>query len=238
MMDLLFPGGVAFTWEFASALLSIVLIDLVLAGDNAVVIALAVRNLPRRQKTLGILFGSGAAVLLRVIITFFAAKLLNLAYVKLVGGALILWIAVKLLMEGGGEDKDCHECKGLFDAMVTIVVADLVMSTDNILAVAGASKGSLGLLVFGLLLSIPFVVFTSSLLSTLMERHPIIITIGAAVLGKVGGEMIVTDPFMHSVLPQTAAVEYSAMILGVAVVLAYPRLHRALVRSRAGDDDR
>ncbi|MGJ3522559.1 TerC family protein [Nitratidesulfovibrio sp. D1] len=236
MMEVLFPGGIAFTWEFLSALLSIVLIDLVLAGDNAVVIALAVRNLPHRQKMMGILLGSGAAVLLRIIITFFAAKLLGIAYVKLVGGALILWIAVKLLMEGGGEEKECHECKGLFDAMITIVVADLVMSVDNILAVAGASKGSLGLLIFGLALSIPFVVFTSNLLSTLMERYPIIITIGAAVLGKVGGEMIVTDPFMHSVLPQTPVVEYGAMILGVALVLAYPRLHRAVVRGRVSDD--
>ncbi|EGY25471.1 integral membrane TerC family protein [Desulfovibrio sp. A2] len=236
MMDVLFPGGIAFTWEFFSALLSIVLIDLVLAGDNAVVIALAVRNLPHRQKMMGILLGSGAAVVLRIILTFFAAKLLGLEYVKLVGGALILWIAVKLLMEGGGDEKDCHECKGLFDAMLTIVVADLVMSTDNILAVAGASKGSLGLLIFGLALSIPFVVFTSNLLSTLMERYPIIITIGAAVLGKVGGEMIVTDPFMHSVLPQTPAVEYGAMILGAVGVLAYARLRRATVRSRVSDD--
>jgi YjbE family integral membrane protein len=230
-------GGFSLSWEFFSSLLSIVFIDLVLAGDNAVVIALAVRRLPRRERMLGILLGSSAAVLLRVALTFFAAKLLDIAYVKLVGGILILWIAVKLLLDAHEDEEEGRECKGLFDAMITIVIADLLMSTDNILAVAGASKGNLGLLIFGLALSIPFVIFSSRLLSDLMERYPVIITIGAAVLGKVGGEMIVTDPFMHTVLPQTPAIEYGAMIICAIGVLAAARICSKIRRRRLVKND-
>lgn len=231
-MEMLF-SELTLSWDFISSLLSIVLIDLVLAGDNAVVIALAVRHLPHRERKLGILLGCGAAVVLRVVLTFFAAKLLDLAFVKLVGGVLILWIAVKLMLDGHEDEENVHECKGLFDAMVTIVIADLLMSTDNILAVAGASGGSLPLLIFGLAVSIPFVVFTSNLLSNLMERYPIIITIGAAVLGKVGGEMIVTDPYMHKFLPQTPLIEYGAMVLGALTVLVIAFACRAYKRRRA-----
>lgn len=182
-------------WTFFFGIFNIVIIDLILAGDNAVVIAMAVRSLPRKQRQWGIVLGAGAAVLLRVAITFFVAQLLIIQFVKLAGGILIAWIAVKLFIEGAPEQAE-REAKTLLQAMWLIVVADVTMSTDNILAVAGASKGNLFLLLFGLALSIPFVVFTSNLLSMLMDRYPIVIYLGAAVLGRVAAEMIFSDPWV------------------------------------------
>src|SRR5512137_3005989 len=182
-MDFGMLGTMSFDAAFFSALASIVLIDLILAGDNAVVIAMAVRSLPREHRRRGIVLGSAAAVLLRVVATFFVAQLLRAPYVKLLGGLLIGWIAIKLF-----------------------VVADITMALDNMLAVGGASHGDIFLLLFGLALSIPFVVFTSGLLSLLMDRYPVIVYLGAAVLGKVSAEMILTDPVVRSVieLPQRA----------------------------------
>ncbi|MHB9073044.1 MAG: TerC family protein [Desulfobaccales bacterium] len=194
-MDLLAWTQETLNWAFFLGIINIIIIDLILAGDNAVVIAMAVRSLPRRQRRWGIMLGSGAAVLLRVVLTFFVAQVLEIQFIKLAGGILITWIAIKLFIEGAPEQAD-KEAKTLLQAMWLIVVADITMSTDNVLAVAGASHGNLFLLVFGLALSIPFVVFTSNLLSMLMDRYPIIIYIGAAVLGKVAGEMIFTDPAM------------------------------------------
>jgi YjbE family integral membrane protein len=194
-MDLVAWGQETLNWAFFLGIINIVVIDLILAGDNAVVIAMAVRSLPRRQRRWGIILGAGAAVLLRVVLTFFVAQVLEIQFIKLAGGALIAWIAVKLFIEGAPEQTD-KEAKNLLQAMWLIIVADITMSTDNVLAVAGASHGNLFLLFFGLALSIPFVVFTSNLLSMLMDRYPIIIYIGAAVLGKVAGEMIFTDPAM------------------------------------------
>jgi YjbE family integral membrane protein len=180
-------------WTFFVGIVNIIIIDLILAGDNAVVISMAVRSLPRKQRQWGIILGAGAAVLLRVILTFFVAQLLVIQYIKLTGGLLITWIAVKLFVEGAPEQGD-QEAKTLLQAMWLIMVADITMSLDNVLAVAGASHGNLFLLIFGLALSIPFVVFTSNLLATLMDRYPIILYLGAAVLGRVAGEMIFTDP--------------------------------------------
>ena len=176
--------------------LSIILIDILLAGDNAVVIAMAVRSLPPDQRRLGIGIGSAFAVVLRIGLTFFAAQLLQTQFLKLAGGLAILWIAVKLLADSGIGEEGGREAKTLWQAMWLIIVADITMSVDNILAVAAASKGHLGLLIFGLGLSIPFVVFTSHFLSTLMDKYPIIIYIGSAILGRVGGEMIFTDPWV------------------------------------------
>ncbi len=182
-----------FNWVFVLGILNIVIIDLILAGDNAVVIAMAVRSLPRDRRQWGIILGAGAAVVLRVVLTFFVAKLLAISFIKLAGGVLIAWIAVKLFVEGAPEQGE-KEAKTLWQAMWLIVVADITMSTDNVLAVAGASQGNPFLLIFGLALSIPFVVFTSNLLAMLMDRYPVIIYIGAAVLGRVAAEMIFTDP--------------------------------------------
>jgi YjbE family integral membrane protein len=194
-MDLVAWTQETLNWAFFLGIINIIIIDLILAGDNAVVIAMAVRSLPRRQRRWGIMLGSGAAVLLRVVLTFFVAQILEIQFIKLAGGVLIAWIAVKLFIEGAPEQTD-KDAKTLLQAMWLIMVADITMSTDNVLAVAGASHGNLLLLLFGLALSIPFVVFTSNLLSMLMDRYPIIIYIGAAVLGKVAGEMIFTDPAM------------------------------------------
>jgi YjbE family integral membrane protein len=189
-------GDISISWDFFTALMSIVLIDLILAGDNAVVIAAAVRSLPRKQRQKGILLGAGAAVVLRVVLTYFAAQLLQMSYVKLIGGLFILWIAVKLFVDSSPEEEVRQNAHSILQALWVIVVADLTMSVDNVLAVAGASKGNLFLLLFGLGLSIPFVVFTSSLLSMLMDKYPLIIYAGAGILGKVGGEMIFTDPIV------------------------------------------
>jgi len=187
-------GEISISWNFFTAFMSIVLIDLILAGDNAVVIAAAVRTLPRKQRQKGILLGAGAAVVLRVVLTYFAAHLLQMSYIKLIGGLFILWIAVKLFVDSAPEEEVQRSAHSILQALWVIVVADLTMSLDNVLAVAGASKGNLFLLLFGLGLSIPFVVFTSSLLSMLMDKYPFITYVGAGILGKVGGEMIFTDP--------------------------------------------
>jgi YjbE family integral membrane protein len=194
-------GHISFDLAFLSALFSIVIIDLILAGDNAVVIAMAVRSLPHEQRKKGILFGAAAAVVLRVALTFFVAQLLVVSYVKLFGGILILWIAVKLFVEGAPEDGHERKATTIWQAIKVIVIADITMSLDNMLAVGGASHGNLFLLIFGLGLSIPFIVYTSNLLSTLMDKYPVIIYIGAAILGKVGGEMIITDPVTVRLLP-------------------------------------
>jgi len=189
-------GWISFDYTFLSALMSIILIDLVLAGDNAVVIALAVRNLPPKQKKWGIILGAGAAVTLRVICTMFVAQMLRIPLLKFVGGALIAWIAVKLLTQEH-EDEKVDQASNLIQAIKLIVIADIVMSLDNMLAVGGASKGNMFLLLFGLGLSVPLVVGTSSLLSVLMGKYPIIVVVGAAVLGKVAGEMITTDALVQ-----------------------------------------
>lgn len=217
-------GHISFSWEFVAAFLSIVLIDLILAGDNAVVIAMAVRSLPRKQRQKGILLGSGAAVVLRVILTFFAAQLLQMPYVKFIGGILILWIAVKLFVEGVPEEEGHREAKTIGQAMWVIVVADLTMSVDNVLAVAGASKGNLFLLIFGLGLSIPFVVFTSSLLSMLMDKYPFIIYVGSAILGKVGAEMIFTDPVITGHFNPSVVFQYAMEALFAVGVIGIGKL--------------
>lgn len=218
--------------ESLTALLSIVAIDVVLAGDNAVVIALAVRNLPPRLRNRGIVIGAGAAVVLRVALTFFAAKLLDLPFLKLVGGALVAVIAVRLFADGG-EDAEGKSCTTFLGAVGTIVVADLVMSTDNILAVAGASQGSLPLLIFGLGLSIPFVVFAAGFLSRLMDRHPVIVVIGAAVLGKVAAEMILTDAWVAGLASPGKAGLYAGEVVGAIGVVVVGKLRLRLAAGRA-----
>jgi YjbE family integral membrane protein len=220
-LDLGTLGQIHFSWEFFVGFVSIIVIDLILAGDNAVVIALAVRSLPKSERMKGIAFGAGAAVVLRVLLTFFAAQLLQLQYVKGIGGILILWIAVKLFVEGAPEEKIKQDVKTFWQAIWIIVIADITMSTDNVLAVAAASKGNLFLLIFGLGLSIPFVVFTSTLLSRLMDKYPIIIYIGAAILGKVGGEMIITDPFIIQTLSPSTTVQYVVeAFFAIGVIIA------------------
>ena len=208
--------------EFWVALLQIIGVNIVLSGDNAVVIALAARSLPPKQQKQAVIWGSGAAVVMRIILTIVAVELLRLPYLKLVGAALLLWIGIQLLMpeevaEGApGTAKVC-----MLAAIRTILIADLVMSLDNVIAVAAAAKGSLVLLVLGLLISIPLVIFGSTLLMKLMERWPIIITIGAGLIGWVAGEMCATDPAVKDWIEASASWLHTASpVAGVVIVVA------------------
>lgn len=187
---------------FWAALGNIILVNIVLSGDNAVVIALAARQLPPKQQKQAILWGSGAAIVMRIVLTIFAVKLLTLPWLKIVGAVLLVYIGVQLLMDGGDdEDGGSAEHTTMAAAIKTILIADLVMSLDNVLGVAAAAKGNLTLLVLGLAISIPLIIFGSTLMLKLMERFPIIITLGAALLGYLAGEMLVSDPKMVEWFP-------------------------------------
>jgi YjbE family integral membrane protein len=182
--------------HFLLSALEIVAIDLLLAGDNALVIALAVRALPKHERRMGIVCGAGGAVVLRVALTAMAASLLAVPYLQIAGGLFILWIALKVLIDASAPPDEAPVPVRFWQAIWTIVVADITMSTDNILAIAGASHRNFWLIGFGLAVSIPFVVMSSNLLANLMDRFPALIYLGAAILGEVGGEMILTDPLV------------------------------------------
>jgi YjbE family integral membrane protein len=177
---------------FWTALAKIIGVNIVLSGDNAVVIALAARSLPPKQQKQAIFWGAGAAIVLRIVLTIFAVELLKFEWLKLVGSALLLWIGVKLLVPEDG-DEEVTASDNLLIAIRTILIADLVMSLDNVIAVAAAAGGSIVLLILGLAISIPLVIFGATLLLKLMERFPVIITIGAGLIGWVAGEMLVAD---------------------------------------------
>jgi len=216
---------------FLAALLKIIGVNIILSGDNAVVIALAARSLHGKQQKLAIFWGSAAAIVLRVILTVFAVKLLAFPWLKIVGAVLLLWIGIKLLVPEE-DDADIAGHSNLLAAIKTILVADLVMSIDNVIAVAAAADAApaefkLSLLVIGLAISIPLIIFASTVLMKLMERFPIIIIMGAALLGFVAGEMAITDPvdagwidanagWMHYVLPAA----FAAMVVVVGKQLA------------------
>lgn len=217
--------------RFFLSLCSIVLIDLMLAGDNALVIAMAVRCLPKDQRRIGSICGAGAAVGLRVALTFMAARLLSIQFLKLAGGLLVLWIAVKVLRDASGPPEENPSPRRFIEAIWYITLADITMSTDNILAIAGASQGSFGLILFGLAFSIPFVVLSSNLLAALMDRLPWLVYLGAAVLGKVGGDMALTDPFVARTLHPAAAVRYG-IEAGLALALFLAGLAMARRRDR------
>lgn len=205
---------------FWVALMQIIGINIVLSGDNAVVIALAARSLPPKQQKAAIFWGSGAAVIMRIVLTIVAVELLKLPYLKLVGALLLLWIAVKLLLPEDDGDGDVDPSDNLLAAIKTILIADLVMSLDNVIAVAAAAKDSLTLLILGLAISIPLVIFGSTLLLKLMDRWPIIITIGAALLGWVAGEMAVTDPLVKEWVNANASwLHWIAPAAGAAIVV-------------------
>jgi YjbE family integral membrane protein len=178
--------------------LSIVLIDLLLAGDNALVIAMAVRSLSERQRRIAIRSGAAAAVALRIVVTIVAARLLGIEFLKIIGGVLVLWIAIKVLSDTHAHGRAVPAQSSLLQAIWLIVFADITMSVDNVLAIAGAARGSIPLIIFGLGVSIPLVVFSSNLIAKMMDRYPIVVYIGAAILGRVGGEMIMTDPWVTS----------------------------------------
>jgi YjbE family integral membrane protein len=181
-----------------SAFGSIVLANIVLSGDNAVVIAMAARTLKPELQSKAIFWGSAAAIVMRIVLTIVAIKLLTMPFLKIVGAILLVYIGVDLLKGGGDDDGHAKEINGLGAAIRTILIADLVMSLDNVLAVAAAANGNMPLLIAGLLISIPLIVFGATLLTKVMERFPIIITIGAALLGFLAGEMLLTDPAVTS----------------------------------------
>jgi YjbE family integral membrane protein len=209
----------AHTWI---ALLEIIGVNIVLSGDNAVVIALACRTLPPKQQRLAILFGAAGAIVLRAVLTVFAVLLLAKPYLKLVGGVLLLWIAIKLLLPDDDGDDDSKDNSSMYAAIKTIVIADLVMSLDNVLGVAAVAKGDVTLLVLGLLISMPLIIYGSTLIMRLMGRFPVVITLGAALLGYVAGEMAVTDPVVAPWIETNAQwLHMFAPLLGaVLVVLA------------------
>jgi YjbE family integral membrane protein len=222
------------TPDFWVAVGQIIMIDILLGGDNAVVIALACRKLPPRQRTQGILWGTAGAIVLRVILIFFALTLLAIPFLKLAGAALLLWIGVKLLApEDDDEHANIQAADKLWSAVKTVIVADFVMSLDNVIAIAGAAEGAGGehkmpLVIFGLLVSIPIIVWGSQMVIKLMDRWPIIITLGGMLLGWIAGTMAVTDPALTvpdiaSWMPKlepTAALKYGAGIAGALLVLA------------------
>ncbi len=219
--------------EFWLALSQIILINIVLSGDNAVVIALACRSLPARQQKQAILFGSVGAIVLRVVLTFFAVYLLNLPYLKLVGAALLLWIGVGLLKGDDGEE-NLEGHSNLAAAIKTIVVADLVMSLDNVIGVAAAAKGNVPLLVIVLVISIPLIIFGSTLILKLMARFPVIITLGAALLGWVAGEMALSDPAISDWASHQEMLHRVAPVIGAVAVVA---IGKWLTRGGSDDDD-
>ena len=210
--------------EFWTALLKIIGVNIVLSGDNAVVIALAARSLPGRQQKQAIIWGSGAAIVMRIVLTLFAVALLALPYLKLVGAVLLLWIGVKLLIPED-DDPDIKASDNLWIAIRTILVADLVMSLDNVIAVAAAAGGHWGLMIIGLAISIPLVIFGATLLVKVMERWPIIITIGAGLLGFVAGEMAWEDAAIAS-FTQTypPMMKYVVALIGAAFVVGLGRI--------------
>jgi YjbE family integral membrane protein len=231
-----YSWDVALNAQFFADLGSIMLINLLLSGDNAVIIAMAVRGLRPEQRRMGIVLGAGAAIVMRIVLTFFVAQLLNVSYVKLVGGALILWIAVKLFIDGSAEEKEGgHSTSSIWGAVKVILIADATMSLDNMLAVAAACHGNLVLLTVGLVVSIFFVVFASDLLSKLMDRYPVIVWVGAAILGKVGAEMILTDPVVQNRFhPSHAAIYVAEAVMAVAVLVVGKLWSRRTAAVRGG----
>ena len=234
------------TPEFWVAVGQIIMIDILLGGDNAVVIALACRKLPPAQRTQGIIWGTIGAIVLRVILIFFALTLLALPFLKIVGALLLVWIGIKLIAPDDEGGHDVAASDKLWAAVKTVIVADLVMSVDNVIAIAGAAQGAaqeheMLLVIFGLLVSIPIIVWGSQLVIKLMDRFPIIITAGGMLLGWIAGTMAITDPAVAQPdawtwmvkLPQTAVVKYACGIAGALLVLAVGRWLDARNRTTA-----
>ena len=222
------------TSAFWAALGSIILANVVLSGDNAVVIAMAARSLPARQQRPAIVWGSAAAIVMRIILTLIAVEMLKWPYLKIVGALLLLYIGISLLSDEGGDGHGHAEVGGLGAAIRTILVADLVMSLDNVLAVAAAANGDTLLLTLGLTISIPLIIFGSTLLLKVMERFPIIITLGAALLGYLAGEMLLTDPAVAARYgEQSHAAVNGAGALGAVIVVVVGLWRQRRARRKA-----
>jgi len=215
---------------YNSALISIIqiiAIDIILGGDNAIVIALACKNLPEKKRKLGIFYGALGAIILRVIMVFFATTLLLIPGLKIVGGLLLIWIGVKLILDNQkNHDINVKQESSLFAAIKTIIIADFVMSLDNSVAIAAAANGDISLVIFGLLLSVPIIIWGSSLILTIIDRYPIIIYLGSALIGWIGGDMIQSDIFITSNLNTSSHFDILVPLLFVAFVIIYSLLYK------------
>jgi YjbE family integral membrane protein len=209
-----------FTPQFMISVLEIILINILLSGDNAVVIALACRNLPDKLRRQGILWGVLGAIVLRIILTYFAMSLLSYPWLKLIGAVLLIWIGIKLIV---GEENAEHEVKAsgrLISAVWTILIADVVMSLDNVMAVTAAAKGDLPLIIFGLVISIPLVIFGSQIIMRLIDRVPLLVPAGGGLLGYIAGDLATDDPVVVPWIESYAPiVDWLAPIIGIAVVV-------------------
>ncbi len=229
-----------FSFTFFLAILQIIWIDLLLSGDNAVVIAMACRSLPPQQRKLGMVLGAGTAVALRIVLAILVTELLGVPYLKIVGGLLLLWIAVKLVLSDEDGHGEIRTSDNLWRAVRTIAIADVVMSLDNVVAIAAAARGHFELFIFGLLLSIPLIMIGSTLIMSLIQRFPIFVWAGAALLGWIAGEMVVADPvvltwlsesfpnlvvkashaFTGSAFSPSPTLHYGAAAVGAIIVIA------------------
>ena len=202
--------------DFLLALMQIMMVNIVLSGDNAVVIALAARNLPAKQQKLAVLWGCGGAIVLRIVLTVVAVALLKIPFLQFFGALLLIWIAVKLLIEEDENDGHHHAHDSMYGAVKTILIADLVMSLDNTLAIAGVARGNWTLLILGLVLSIPLIVFGSTLIMKMIERFPVIVYIGAGLIAYTAGEMIDSDAAVQPYLPH---IFHGTAYLGALLVI-------------------
>ena len=232
--------------DYALSILRIIGINIILSGDNAIVIALACRSLPPRQRVIGIILGAGAAVVLRILFTIVVQQLFDVPWLKLVGGLVLLWIAVKLLLSDEASEDSVKSGASVWEAVRIVAIADIVMSLDNVLAIAAAAGGNMNLIILGLVISIPLVVFGATLLTWLLDRLPILVWAGAALLGWVAGELIATEPILQPYCSLAAeslgvtaklvtrVMEASAAVLVVAVgwLITRASARRAAAMSR------
>jgi len=228
-----------FTTQFWVAVTEIIFVNILLSGDNAVVIALACRNLSQRARRQGIFWGVLGAIVLRIVLTLFAMSLLVYPYLKLVGGLLLIWIGIKLIAQDDGEDHKVKASDRLLTAVWTIIVADLVMSLDNVMAVAAAAKGHAVLMAFGLIVSIPIVIIGAQVIMRLMGRYPILVVLGGGLLGYIAGEMAVEDPIVQPWFVENAPdLANIVPLLGFALVVAVGMwsTRRRARRTLAADD--
>lgn len=219
------------------AVIQIILIDILLGGDNAVVIALACRNLDPSLRFKGVVYGAAGAILLRVILIAFAVTIMNIPFLKFVGAVLLLWIGIKLIVPQHEGEQEIHASKKLWGAIKTIIVADLVMSLDNVIAIAGAAEQApsdhqMALVIFGLLVSVPFILGGSQIFLKLIDRYPVIVYAGGALLGWIAGTLTVTDPGVLKYVPQAEAWHTPAGIVGALAVLAIAFGIRAIQKAR------
>ena len=212
------------------SILQIIAIDIVLGGDNAIVIALACKNLPEKQRKLGIFYGALGAIILRVIMVFFATSLLMISGLKIIGGLLLLWIGVKLILDSGKETSiEVSQEKNLFGAIKTIIIADFIMSLDNSVAIAAAADGNIYLVIFGLLLSVPIIIWGSNIILKLIDKYPVIIYLGSGLLGWIAADMIKTDILTLKYLSNISAQEYLPLA-GSFFVIIYSLFHIKFIK--------